>query len=124
MNPRVTKVDDIRIMSVGSTDVIEMGDSVQVSPAANVFAVQREKAIFIEDEFDLQDYPIFTVPIPQPSVHEQIETFTTYDSPSIHVAHISIRSIAGSSIVHLGSSKTITSEARVKNIRHLLRGKE
>lgn len=108
---------------MGETAVLEIGDSVQVTPSINIIAVQREKAIFWEDEFNFRDYPIFKKEIPQPIVDEEIEMTIKNESPLIRVQNIFIRSLVGSSVVHIGSSEMIQSETREKHIRHLLREK-
>lgn len=122
-NSRVSCVPLISIIDVGNTGVFEIGDSQRIAPTSNIIAVQREKAIFWENEFDFHDYSMFQEQIPQPFVYENIEMTTVHECPCIHVENIEISFVAASSTVQIGSSQTITAESRVKHIRHLLREK-
>lgn len=124
MNSRITYVNKFDVITFSSSSVIEIGDSEKLAPKANVIAIQREKAIFFGDEFAFEDYPIYREENPQPVVYEQLAITTENISPYIHVENIRIRALAASSTAHLGSTETIVSEARVKNIRHLLRNKD
>ncbi|MGD8192375.1 spore germination protein GerPE [Brevibacillus ginsengisoli] len=123
MNGRISAVQHIRIISFDESSVFEIGDSVQLSPVAKVLTVQREKATFFDKEFSFEDYELYTEEIPQPRVDEYITIKTLNKLPQIRVNRMEIDNIAASSIIHVGLTEAITAEARVKNIRHLLREK-
>ena len=100
--------------------IFEIGDSQTIKPRTKALAVQRQYELFFGDEGNFNKYPIFTKPIPKPIMDEPI-TFTRYNkSSAIHVNNIDITSVAASGVIHIGSTKTIDAEARIKNIRQLL----
>ena len=124
MNYRISAVQHMKVISLDRTSVLEIGDSVQLSPTSQVIAIQREKSTFWENELNFSDYAMFTEEIPQPHVDENIKITIVNQVPMIRVQTVNIENIASSTIIHLGSSENLVSEARVKNIRHLLRAKD
>lgn len=124
MNNRITYVNKVDVTTITRSSIIEIGDSDKLAPTTRIIAIQREKAIFFGNELPFADYPMFREEIPQPNVYEQVAFTRENESPFIHVENIHMRNIAASSILHLGSTETIEAEARVKNIRHLLREKD
>jgi spore germination protein PE len=118
---RVSSVRHINIVEVGTTSILEIGDSKQVEPVSFAIAVQRERAIFFENEFSYDDYSIFSREIPQPFINEEMEITTINESSMIKVETVDILNTSSSSVIHLGSSTSINAEARIKHIRHLLR---
>lgn len=121
MTNRVSSVGHIQIIDSGSTTALEIGDSEQITPLNHVIAVQREKAVFFQNEFNFRDYAIFFRPVSQTVLNEEIRMTTTNESSVISVQKIDIFAISVASVVHIGSSETIRAESRIKNIRHLLR---
>lgn len=120
MFSRISNVSFLDIISLDETSTLQIGDSDKLKPSANVLAVQREKAMFWEDEFRFRDYPLFQVKIPQPYVHEQVNMFQFNQNPMIDVKNVKVSFLAASSNVHIGSTQMICSEAKVLNIRHLI----
>ena len=119
MNPRISNVGSIHVTVVGNPAVFEIGDSQQLNPCSYAIAVQRQQAIFREAEFNFRDYPLFSRRLLRPVVHEDIRIRTINDSPEIRVDKIKIFSVSSSSIIHLGSSQTLITDSRIKNIRHV-----
>jgi spore germination protein PE len=124
VNSRISSVQHVDILNIDPNAIFEIGDSNRITAISKGISVQREQAIFLESEFPLSDYPMFTERIPQPFVVEPLEVETINESPLLNVEHIKINNMTASSVLHLGSSRMIHSEARVKTIRHLLREKE
>jgi spore germination protein PE len=120
LSRRFSSVNQINIISVGNTSTVEIGDSERLNLLTNALALQREKAIFLDEELEDFQFPLFQKEIPLPTVKENISITISNDSPFIQVDSINITSIAASSVVHIGSTETIQAEARVKHIRHLL----
>lgn len=123
MNRRVTSIDSLEHLSVDDSSVIQIGDSDQIRSCAVVIAVQREKAVFFENEFNFRDYAFFSEPIPKPQLTEPICITACKEAPVIRVHKVNVPFVVASSVIHIGSSDRITSVARVKHIRHLLREK-
>jgi spore germination protein PE len=123
LNGRVSAVGNLSILRAGNPAVVEIGDSKHLTPSSYVMAVQREQAIFIENEFNFRDYRIFLRPQLQPIVNENLKIATKQEALEIRVGKIDIFSVSSASIVHIGSSERLRSETRIKHIRHLLREK-
>jgi spore germination protein PE len=121
LNYRISSIAHISATSVDETSIVEIGDAVEFTPVVHVMAVQRERAIFFENEFNFEDYSVFARPLVQPVVKENIAMTRINESPVIQVKNIHILRVLGSSLAHLGSNQMMKAEARVKNIRHLLR---
>jgi spore germination protein PE len=121
MNNRISSIGHISATAVDDSSIIEIGDTVEITPVNHVIAVQRERAIFFENEFNFMDYSMFARPLVQLVVKEDIALTRINESPVIQVKNINILRVLGSSLVHLGSSQMMKAEARIKNIRHLLR---
>ncbi|MEK4027962.1 spore germination protein GerPE [Pseudobacillus sp. FSL P4-0506] len=120
MFKRTSIVKDARVITVSDSSVFEIGDSANMKLRNNVLAVQRQAELFFGNEGNLNDYPLFSRPIPIPQINENI-TVTRYNlSPFIRVNHISIVGVASSSVLHIGSTGIIDAEARIKHIRQLL----
>lgn len=117
----MSSVNHLIILELSSTSVLECGDSACVAPSNRSIAVQRERAIFWENEFTFDLYPIFQMELPQPPVEEQVHKETRNESPVIQVNNIQVSFVAASSIVHIGSSDKICADARIKHVRHLMR---
>lgn len=121
MNGRLSVVGTLNINTVSNTTVLEIGDSEDIAPINYTLAVQREKAIFWENEFDFSDYTIFSRAFPQPVANEPITITRIQECPQINVHHIRVFILLFSAVTHIGSSERLNSETRIKHVRHLLR---
>lgn len=76
---------------------------------------------FFGNEGDFAAFPIFFDPIPFQPITENL-AMQTYNplSSIIKVNNIHVIGVSASSFVHVGNSKTIQMESRVKHIRQLL----
>lgn len=121
MLQRITCVDHIKIDAVSFSSIFQIGDSEQIQALSRALAVQREAEIFFDNEGNFASYPIFSETIPfQPTVEENV-VFSTHNlNPVLKVRNIDIMGASSSSVVHLGNSRNIAMEARVKHIRQLL----
>lgn len=120
---RIALVRDVKIDGLSAASVFHAGDSVTIKPRDYVLAVQREVAVFWEDEGGFSNYPIFWEPIPKVPEDREVRMIRCNDSPFIRVDAIQVLAVASSSVVQLGNSCRIDAETRVLNIRQLLRGK-
>ncbi|WP_171655594.1 spore germination protein GerPE [Paenibacillus foliorum] len=121
MNNRISSIGTIKINTVGEATVFEVGDSENMAPFNYAIAVQREKAIFLEKEFDFSEYAIFSIPLEAPVIDENVQLMRINESPHIVVNKISVFLVSASAIVHIGSSETLYAQSRIKHIRHLLK---
>lgn len=121
MNDRVSIIGTINVNMVEEATVLQIGDSTEITPFNYTIAVQRERAIFIQSEFDFSDYSLFSRPLVQPVVNEPIRIVRINESPRIDVHHVHTFRVSSSAVVHIGSSERLKSETRIKHVRHLLR---
>lgn len=124
MIKRVSSVQNVKMTEIGTSAVLEIGDSELITPSSKAIAIQRERAIFSMNEIHFHNFPIFSIPIIQPIIEENIEIVFQHDQPQIVVEDIEIFSTTSSSIVHLGSSTLLQADSRIKHIRHFLRDKK
>ncbi|MGJ9383421.1 spore germination protein GerPE [Salipaludibacillus sp. CF4.18] len=119
MFKRTSVVNKVHVTDVSLNSVFEIGDSWSIKPRSNALAVQREFERFYGDEGDFDAYPIFTIPLPKTLISEHINFTRVNDSSSIYVNKIDITSASASGVLHIGSTKVIDAESRVKHIRQL-----
>ncbi|TLS37923.1 spore germination protein GerPE [Pseudalkalibacillus caeni] len=125
MYNRSSVVPIVKVNDTSSSSIVQIGDSVNLAPRADVFAVQRELPIYYGREADdLSPFPIYTQPIPEPIIDEPIKITTYHENPIIHVRSIGVVGIGASGILHIGSTRSVNCEARVKNIRQFLKEPE
>jgi spore germination protein PE len=123
MLSRFSKVNHIKINSVSISSVTQIGDSRMINGFSRALAVQREAEIFLENEGNFSNYPVFSEPIPLPPIDEPLDYQRINLVPCIRVSNIDITGVSTSSVVHIGSSDHVYMEARIKHIRQLFDGK-
>jgi spore germination protein PE len=118
MISRYSNVTTAYVNSVGISSVFQIGDSMEITPAVNVLAVQREEERHYGTEGDLSQYSIYEEEIPQPILYEQLTTNFFHENPRIKVDIVNIIAISSSSVFQIGSTKDIACVNRTKHIRH------
>ncbi|MEW9700210.1 spore germination protein GerPE [Paenibacillus sp. SI8] len=121
MSNRITSVGSFKNSVTDNISVVQIGDSEKFIPLIYSIAVQREKAIFYDNEFNYRDYTLFSRSLSHPVITENITMTRMNETPVIQAGDIYIFRITGSSLAQLGSSGIMKAEVRIKNIRHLLR---
>ncbi|WP_175638275.1 spore germination protein GerPE [Metabacillus schmidteae] len=116
---RQSNVTSAYVNSVGLSSVFQIGDSLQITPTTNVLAVQREEEKFFGYEGDTSMFQAFQEEIPQPIIYEPVITNFFHEIPRINVHSVNVTALSSSSVFHIGSTKDIIAEARVKHIRQL-----
>ncbi|MDF2814113.1 MAG: gerPE [Paenibacillus sp.] len=119
---RTIMVKELKMDSITSASILHVGDSAVIRPLNWVLALQREVPFFIEGEGGFSNYPLFWEPIPQPSLDNEVYLTRCNEQGAIHVCGVDVSAIAASSVVQLGNSCRVDAEARIVNIRQLLRG--
>lgn len=118
---RTSFVDFIKVKSVQFSSVIQLGDSSYIQGFSRALAVQREARLFYGNEGSFAEFPVFSKPIPFEPILENVSLQTdNLPSSSIKVGAIDILGVSASGVVHVGNSKVIQMESRVKHIRQLL----
>lgn len=120
MLQRLSSVDFLNVMVASYSSIIQVGDSVKLHGFSRALAVQREAEIFYGNEGNFPSFNISSRPIVLQPITEDI-SFTVHNpKPLIKVKNIDIIGISNSSVLHVGNTKDVSMEARVKHIRQLL----
>lgn len=117
---RVSAVQNVVVREVGFASILLAGDCVNVQPRSKALAVQRQSSIYYGNEGSFQQFPIFSKPIPLPVIDENVHFTVNNLNPLIHVKNVDIVSISSSSVLQIGSNRTIDAENRTKHIRQLI----
>ncbi|MTH53322.1 spore germination protein GerPE [Bacillus mangrovi] len=123
MYNRNSIVDAAYVNSVGISSVFNIGDSREILPKSNVFAVQREAEVFYDNEGDFNQYDIFKLPVPRPIKTENVIPSYYHERPFIRAKFVKILAISTAAVFQIGSTDLIESEARVKHTRQIYRPK-
>jgi len=120
---RSSYVDSLKIITALFSSVIQLGDSCYIQGFTRALAVQRQEELFFGNEGNFAEFPIFSEPIPIQPITYNLAMQTFNPPPSIiKVNTIHVTGVSASSLIHVGNSKVIQMEARVKHIRQLLNG--
>lgn len=122
MLTRISSVDHLKVKEAAFGSTIQVGDSSFLNLFSRALAVQREAQIFLGDEGNFPSYPVFKRPLPLPPIYEQMNMVRHNLSPIIKVNKIKVTGVSSSSVIHVGNTKHVSKEVRVKHIRQLLLG--
>jgi len=120
MLQRTACVDAIHVKVVSFASTVQLGDSCIINSLSRALAIQREMEQFYGNEGNLSAYGVFTEPIPFQPITEPFTYSRQNLNPLIKVNKIDIIGISSSSLLHVGNSRHVSMEARVKHIRQLL----
>ncbi|AFH64434.2 spore germination protein GerPE [Paenibacillus caseinilyticus] len=121
--PRLSAVGSIRVTDVGYASTVLIGDAVDFAPVSLALAVQREIPRYYGSEGRFEDYPLFVAPIPLPAAGQPVRMSVKQSRPEICVEGVRIDAVSSSSMVQVGSNRSVRAESRVKHIRQLLRAR-
>ncbi len=116
---RTSIVNHLSVNVILILSTLEIGDSAHIYGVTRALAVQREREFFFGNEGDFSGYGIFNRPILLEPVTEAITYEAEAISPFIKVNNITINAISTSSVAHIGNTKSVNMEARIKHIRQL-----
>lgn len=119
---RISVVGETKIINISNASIFHVGDSVEIKPKSKVLAVQREVSSFQGDEGSFKAYRVFSQPIPEVEAIEKVVMDVSNPNRWIKVGRLSVISVTASSILQIGSSNELETDARVKHIRQLLKG--
>ncbi|NOV02911.1 spore germination protein GerPE [Paenibacillus planticolens] len=120
---RLSIVGCVRVTSISSSSVMQVGDNVQSALETKVFAVQREVPIYFGNEGSFAAYPFFRRPFPVPQPPEPFTMCVDNLGSFIRVRDVRIVEVSSSCLFQIGSSRIIGAEARVINIRQFVTNK-
>jgi spore germination protein PE len=120
MLERLSNVDRIEVMVTSFSSILQLGDSCIVDAFSRALAVQREAETFFGNEGNLPSFPVTTKPIPFLPINEALSYRVYNSNPIIKVHNLEVIGFSNASILHVGNTKKVSMEARVKHIRQLL----
>ncbi|HEU5138712.1 MAG TPA: spore germination protein GerPE [Bacillales bacterium] len=118
MPKRLSLVDTVEVNSSVSSSVIQVGDSVKLTPRSKALAVQKEYPIYRSDEGDYTAFDVYAQKIPEVPFECNVKMSTYNEVPVIKVGNIRIMGIAASGMLHVGSAQSTDAESRVQHFRH------
>jgi spore germination protein PE len=125
MLTRTSSVDRLAVSQVAFSSIIQLGDSCYLNGFSRALAVQREAEFFLGNEGNFPSYAIFRRTLTLPPINEAISLSRYNETPLIRVDNIHVTAVSNSSILHVGNTKHVSMEVRIKHIRQLLpRGDE
>ncbi|MFC0524851.1 spore germination protein GerPE [Pontibacillus salicampi] len=119
MNKRISRVNQVQVISVNNSSIFEIGDGTEADLNAKVLAVQKEGATFGDEDFPFSDFPIYEAEFPRLKTQPVITQEHIPCCPYINVNSVDIFGLASSSLFQIGNLNTIEGDARVKNFRIL-----
>jgi spore germination protein PE len=117
---RITIIDDVKILSVTLSSIVQFGDNRTIEAESKALAVQREAEVFYGDEGNFDAFAIFQQDIEELPYECNVQMNIQNLNPVIHVGSVEILGISSSSVFQAGSNHEIDTDARVKHIRQLL----
>lgn len=121
LHKRTALVNHIHVTSLATASTFEIGDSSQIQALSRAIALQREQQLFYSNEMDFSQYDIFQEPIHFEPVTEPFTFEVESMQPMIKVNEIKVIGVSTSSILHIGNTKNVYLESRVKHIRQLMK---
>lgn len=116
---RTSVVHRLKINDISTASTLQVGDLVDYKSYSKALAVQREESIYLGNEGNFGAYELFSKPIPQPKVYEDVQMEIINRNPYIQVGNVRVIAAAASSLIQIGSTQRIEAEARTKHIRQL-----
>ncbi|MGF7031872.1 spore germination protein PE [Paenibacillus mucilaginosus] len=120
---RTSVVGSIRVIDIGYASTLLIGDLVDFAPVSLALAVQREIPRYYGNEGKFEDFPLFVMPIPLTSEEQPVNLTARQTCARIEVDRVRITAVSSSSMVQVGSNRSVRAESRVKHIRQLLRAR-
>lgn len=117
---RMSVVQHIAVNEVTLASTLLIGDVVDVKPLTLALAVHRQVSDYVGTEGSFRKYPVFTSPIPQPVVYENVSMTVRNSNPFIRVRSVDVISVSSSSLLQVGSNCRMDLESRGKDIRQFV----
>ncbi len=123
MQKRTASVNHILVHGITFSGIFNIGDSEYAQPKSRGIAIQKEGAIFVDEEgLDFKDFSLFHREANWPAVDDSIivRKKTINHTDKIQVGNISALGVSQASILQIGSIEKICAEARIKHFRQYL----
>nr|MDH3082689.1 spore germination protein GerPE [Bacillus subtilis] len=121
MLKRISRIRLVKCNSLGIASVFQVGDTNEIDMSVKVFAVQRSRSTFYNNEgsFNKKEYQIFQRQAVKPILETGVQSAFCHEMPAIYVHGIKIQGVSASSVLHAGSASLIRGDARIKHIRQI-----
>lgn len=121
---RMSKVNSVKINSLGSASLLQLGDSEYIHNVTHALAIHREKELFFGNEENPEVYSIFNRLYPLTSTSNPVIMQASSLHPIIKVNSVNVFVLSSSAALHIGNTGCIEADTRVKHIRQLEKGEE
>ncbi|MEH6944172.1 spore germination protein GerPE [Bacillus sp. JJ722] len=119
MLSRSSHVKNIKLIIVGLSSNLQIGDINHVDGLFEALAVQHTSKVIIDDPEHFSSYSMFSEPIAIPIIYENM-TFTKFDKkPTINVDHIQVNAVSSASVMAIGNISHTRMTSKLLNIRRL-----
>ncbi len=118
MKTRTSVVGSVKVDAVRSSSVFQIGDSLIYTPKMRGYAINQLSPHFTEQPSAF-NAPIFHEPMPKPALISKVKKETFHDSAYIYAGSVKVNSLGDSSVLQIGSTQFIQSEARIKHVRRI-----
>ncbi|MCD5325009.1 MULTISPECIES: spore germination protein GerPE [Pontibacillus] len=119
MYKRTSCVNQVKINSLILSSIFEIGDAEEAAPRSRALAVQKEGALFTDEDFPFSGFPVYTSELPLFDKQLSIEQTRVPCDPYIHVDSVHIQGMSSAAIFQIGNLDHIDAEVRIKHFRIL-----
>lgn len=119
MYKRTSHVNQVNINSLTLSSIFEIGDAEEATPRSRALAVQKEGALFTDQDFPFSDFPIYAAELPRFDRQLVINQTRVPCDPYIHVDSVHIQGISSASVFQIGNLDHIETDTRIKHFRIL-----
>jgi len=116
---RISFVKLIQVDSISASAILIVGDAQRLNSDSKALLFQQDSPTYLETGGNFDDYSIFSKEIPEPTELIPVQMNIVNESKFINVRELIITGVDTSSIVQIGSNRSIACESRSKQIRQL-----
>ncbi|MGM9987774.1 MAG: spore germination protein GerPE [Bacillaceae bacterium] len=113
---RNSNVQNIFINGISSGSVFQIGESNIISKRNNTLVLEKQIQQFNGKEGNFNNYPIFRRPINIPTIVDDVNMNIVNVCNDINVGTIKLTTIAGDSVLHIGTTNRVHGVAKVHKI--------
>ncbi|WP_033829560.1 spore germination protein GerPE [Bacillus andreraoultii] len=119
MLKRLSQVQKIDVQIITFSSHLQIGDSNTINAYSIILSSKRDQELYFGTEADdkEKDYVVFSLPLVQLPIYEQLYYKKENLCGSIYVQNVNVIGVSSSSIIHIGSNDRLFLENRRKEIR-------
>ncbi|HZG83960.1 spore germination protein GerPE [Paenibacillus sp.] len=117
---RWSVVGDLYVNTLSNSGILLIGDGERADNRSRAIAVKREYPVFRGDEGSFERYALFRAAIPSPKAMEEPEVRIVNEGGAIRVGRVAVIAASNTAVVQIGSTGSVSNEARTKQFRQLL----